>query len=169
MFWEDYLERVPASQKWIDRVEPALARHYGGSMYRAMANIRLPEWRTEITRAIDSALDAGIEGFWVDNLFWWHGESLFADFLAGIRAHAARRKSNLAWHVNVNTGILNWGRAGNVVGTEDGKARSLHLKRNLPSAAIWACSPSFPGCARDGVPPLWSTMATTSHPKLASS
>ena len=30
---------------------------------------------------VDAALDAGLEGFWVDNLFEWHGELLVADFL----------------------------------------------------------------------------------------
>ena len=122
MFWEDYLEQMPESRRWIETVQPSLMRHYGGSPYRLMANLRLAEWRSQIKQSIDTALDAGFEGFWVDNLFWWHGESLFVDFMAEMRAYAARRKSGLVWHINVNTGICNWGRAGNVVGTEDGKA-----------------------------------------------
>lgn len=134
LFWEDYLEKVPESRKWIETTDPTLVRHYGGSMYRVMANIRLPAWRDQIKQAIDAALDAGVEGFWVDNLFWWHGESLFADFVSEMRAHGARRRSNLVWHVNVNTGVCNWGRAGNVVGTEDGKAPKL-LPGNDPPVA----------------------------------
>lgn len=132
MFWEDYLQQVPESRKWIDTAEPSLVRHYGSSMYRVMANIRLPEWRSQIKESIDAALDAGFEGFWVDNLFWWHGESLFADFLAEMRTHAARRRSGVVWHVNVNTGICNWGRAGNVVGTEDGKVPRFVPSKDPP-------------------------------------
>jgi len=122
MFWQDYLEQIPESKKWIDAPEPSAIRHYSGQLYRVMANIRLREWRDQIRESIDEALDAGFEGFWVDNLFWWHGESLVADFLAEMRAHAARKRSDVVWHVNVNTGICDWGRVGNIVGTEDGKA-----------------------------------------------
>jgi|GEM_PF-1904133 len=121
MFWEDYLERVPQSRTWIESVEPSALRHYGGSLYRTMANVRLPEWRNEIKTSIDAALDAGAEGFWIDNLFWWHGRPLFEDFVNEMQQYAGRRKSNLVWHTNVNRGAYNWARVGNVVGTEDGR------------------------------------------------
>src|SRR6185436_10805488 len=97
MFWEDYLQSVPQSSKWIDTQQPGFMRHYGGSLYRVMANIKLAEWRREIKAAIDSALDVGVEGFWVDNLFWWHGRRLFEEFIAEMRAHVARRKSHIVW------------------------------------------------------------------------
>lgn len=130
MFWEDYLERVPESRKWIETGSPSYIRHYGNSLYRVMANLKLPAWREEIKTAISAALEAGVEGFWMDNLFWWHGESLFLDFMREMRAHAARRRSNLVWHANVNRGVYNWGRAGNVVGTEDGRAPQFHPDRD---------------------------------------
>ena len=122
MFWEDYLPNVPQSLKWIDTQQPSLMRHYGGSLYRVMANLKLADWRREIKTAIDSALDAGVEGFWIDNMFWWHSWPLFQDFMSEMRAHAARRKSEVVWHTNVNRGIYHWARVGNVVGTEDGRA-----------------------------------------------
>ncbi len=122
MFWEDYLKRKPESRAWIETREPGFLRHYGDSPYRVMAKLSLPAWRSEIKASIDAALDAGLEGFWVDNLFPWHGEPLFADFLADLRSHAARRQRGLVWHINVNSGIYHWGRAGNVLGTEDGRA-----------------------------------------------
>ncbi len=121
MFWEDYFTRVPQSRKWVETLSPGWMRHYGGNPERLMANVKLPEWRNELKTAIDASLDAGAEGFWVDNLFPWHGQTLFNDLLHELQAHAARRRNNLVWHTNVNAGIYSWAKVGNVVGTEDGK------------------------------------------------
>lgn len=144
MFWEDYLEAHPESRQWIDTQEPSVIRHYGGSLYRVMAKLAHPGWRAQLKTAIDAALDAGAEGFWVDNLSAWHGEALAGDFLKDLRDYAARRRRELVWHVNVNSGIYQWGRAGNVAGTEDGRVPQFDpgadppIKSNLGTLALVA-------------------------------
>jgi hypothetical protein len=147
MFKEDMLKYVPGSKEWWKIDSNGEPVPYGSANYnkygitRYMANIQHPDWLPYQRVRIRKALEAGIDGFWVDNIGtyrWSFGIKQLTDL---IMEESKRSGVTPVVNFNLHRGSLVLGRYMNSLATEDGLKPGIYngnLKNRVEDLTITA-------------------------------
>lgn len=126
IFKEDMLKYVPGSKEWWkldsngEPVPYSSANYNKYGITRYMANVQHPDWLPYQRTRIRKALEAGIDGFWVDNIGtyrWSYGIKQLVDL---IMEESKRYGVTPVVNFNLHRGSLVLGRYMNSLATEDG-------------------------------------------------
>jgi len=118
MFWRDMFANVPVSKTWVDVVPDGSPRFYSFPN-RYMARISHPEWLDYAKDRVRAAMEAGVDSFWIDNTFSYHGAEDTQRFLSEAYKEAGRFGRKVVIMSNYNRGTYTWARFQNGVTTED--------------------------------------------------
>jgi hypothetical protein len=120
MFWKEMFQNEPASRGWVEMLPEGSPRFYRFP-HRYMADITSREWLDYVRARVREAINAGADGFWVDNTFAYHGAHNVERFLAEVYEEASKAGRKIVIESNYNQSIYTWARFQNGVTTEDGQ------------------------------------------------
>jgi hypothetical protein len=91
IFWESMFRDEPRSVRWLSIDPEGLPYRYSGGRdtFRFIADVRNPEWVAYEKQRIGSAIDAGVDGFFIDNTSSprWNSASAMDNFINEMRRY----------------------------------------------------------------------------------
>ncbi|MBD3289568.1 hypothetical protein GF337_12255 [candidate division KSB1 bacterium] len=126
MFHEDMEEHVPGSTEWWQLDKNGEPVPYGAARYnkygitRYMANMQHPDWLPYQRVRIREALEAGIDGFWIDNIGTKKYETEIRQLVDLIMEEGKKLDKIPLVCFNMHRGALAVARYTNCLSTEDG-------------------------------------------------
>ncbi len=126
MFHEDMAKYVPGSTEWWQLDKNGEPVPYGAARYnkygitRYMADMQHPDWLPYQRIRIREALEAGVDGFWIDNIGTKKYETEFRQLVDLIMEEGRKINKIPLVCFNMHRGALGAARYTNSLSTEDG-------------------------------------------------
>ncbi|MGA3325697.1 MAG: alpha-amylase family protein [Terriglobia bacterium] len=150
MFWKEMFRDEPRSVNWVLKNEKGDPNLYLGSPNRYMADINNPEWQDYLKKRIDAGLAAGLDGLMYDNTLGIYDRET-AERVAGMMLeHAQKQKPDVLFCSNYNRSQLTYGRAQNMITTEDGSVPGFYAADPLPGTGYTYKTSGRPSFAKFG-------------------
>jgi hypothetical protein len=150
MFWKEMFRDEPRSVHWLLKNEKGDPNLYIGSPNRYMADINNPEWQDYLKKRIDAGLAAGLDGLMYDNTLGIYDRET-AQRVAGMMLEYARKqKPDVLFCSNYNRSQLTYGRAQNMITTEDGSAPGFYAADPMPGTGYTYKTSGRPSFAKFG-------------------
>ena len=150
MFWKEMFRDEPRSVNWLLKNEKGDPNLYIGSPNRYMADINNPEWQDYLKKRIDAGLAAGLDGLMYDNTLGIYDRET-AERVAGMMLeHARKLKPDVLFCSNYNRTQLTYGRAQNMITTEDASVPGFYAADPMPGTGYTYKASGRPSFAKFG-------------------